>query len=179
MQSINAKYTQGSTVVYTSTSLNSLKNNLVVTGNYDDGSTKTITNYSLSGTLKVGASTITVTYLEKTTTFNVTVSEFSELDSNTILCSNVSIASANGAETASTTRISTSYIPVTIDENIDIVCSNDLYYTARAYDSNKNYLGSPNGTWYTGTGVLVSTIDVSTNFLPLPVAFFINSDSSL
>ena len=73
LSSISAVYTQGSTVVYPSTSLNSLKGNIVVTATYSDKSTATITDYALSGTLNVGTSTITVTYQGKTTTFNVIV----------------------------------------------------------------------------------------------------------
>ena len=74
LQSISATYTQGSNVVYPSTSINSLKSNLVVKANYSDNSQQTVTDYTLSGTLSEGTSTITVTYKEKTTTFNVTVS---------------------------------------------------------------------------------------------------------
>lgn len=75
LSSISAVYTQGDIVIYPSTSLDSLKSNLVVTANYSDGSTSTVTNYSLSGTLSVGSSTITVTYGGKTATFNVTVTQ--------------------------------------------------------------------------------------------------------
>ena len=75
LSSISAVYTQGSTVVYPSTSLNSLKGNIVVTATYSDNSNATITDYALSGTLNVGTSTITVTYQGKTTTFTVNVTE--------------------------------------------------------------------------------------------------------
>jgi len=71
--SISATYTQSGTVYDTDT-LDSLKSDLVVTGTYSDSSTATITNYTLSGTLTEGTSTITVSYGGKTTTFNVTVS---------------------------------------------------------------------------------------------------------
>ena len=75
LNSITAVYTQGDTTIYPSSSLDSLKSNLVVTANYSDNSSTAITDYSLSGTLTVGASVITVTYGEKTTTFDVIVSE--------------------------------------------------------------------------------------------------------
>ena len=78
LNSISAVYTQGDTVVYPTTPLDNLKSNLVVTGNYSDSTTKPITGYSLSGTLTVGTSTITVTYNDKTTTFNVAVNEVAE-----------------------------------------------------------------------------------------------------
>ena len=75
LSSITAEYTQGSTAVYPTTSLDSLKNNLVVKANYSDNSQTTLSSgdYSLSGTLSVGSSTITVTYSGKTTTFTVNV----------------------------------------------------------------------------------------------------------
>lgn len=73
--SISAVYTQSGTV-YETDSVDSLKAGLVVTATYSDSSTETIpsTDYTLSGTLTVGTSTITVVYRGKTATFNVTVS---------------------------------------------------------------------------------------------------------
>ena len=75
LQSITAVFTQGSAVIYTDSSLNDLKPYLVVTANYSDSTTQTITGYTLSGTLTGGTSTITASYGGKTTTFNVTVTE--------------------------------------------------------------------------------------------------------
>lgn len=72
--SISAVFTQGATVVYPSTSLDSLKSMLVVTALYDDESTEAVSDYTLSGVLTEGTSTVTVTYNGKTTTFSVTVS---------------------------------------------------------------------------------------------------------
>lgn len=69
---ITAVYTQ-SGIVYDTASLNDLKSDLVVTANYDNGTTSTVTTYTLSGTLTEGTSTISVTYGGKSTTFNVTV----------------------------------------------------------------------------------------------------------
>ena len=74
VSSISAVYTQSGTV-YTHDTLDSLKADLVVTAVYSDSSTKTIpaADYTLSGTLTTGTSTITVAYGGKTTTFSVTV----------------------------------------------------------------------------------------------------------
>ena len=79
VSSISAVYTQSGTV-YTTDSLDSLKDDLVVTATFMDSSTAVIpsTDYTLSGTLLVGTSSITVSYGGKTTTFNVTVSEYVE-----------------------------------------------------------------------------------------------------
>lgn len=72
--SISATYTQSGTV-YNTTSLNDLKSDLVVTALLTDGTTMTVPSneYTLSGSLVTGTSTITVTYVGKTTTFTVTV----------------------------------------------------------------------------------------------------------
>lgn len=72
--SISAVYTQSGTV-YDTDSLDSLKSDLVVTAHMSDQTTRTVTEYTLSGTLAEGTSTITVTYGGKTTTFTVTVTE--------------------------------------------------------------------------------------------------------
>ena len=74
--SIGAVYTQTGTV-YDNDSLDSLKNDLVVTAYYVNGTTADVTDVSvLSGTLVEGTSTITVTYQGKTATFDVTVTAY-------------------------------------------------------------------------------------------------------
>lgn len=75
-QSITATYTQSGTV-YDTDSIDSLKADLVVTANYSGGTSETVpaSDYTLSGTLTVGTSTVTVNYAGLTTTFTVTVSE--------------------------------------------------------------------------------------------------------
>lgn len=70
---ISAVFTQGNNVIYDTDTLDTLKQYLVVTAAYDDQTTQTVTNYTLSGTLAEGTSTITASYGGKTTTFNVTV----------------------------------------------------------------------------------------------------------
>lgn len=73
--SINAVFTQGTSVYGTNSDLDSLKDNLVVTALYDDGTTGVLadSDYELSGTLTRGTSTITVTADGHTDTFEVTV----------------------------------------------------------------------------------------------------------
>lgn len=77
---ISAVYTQSGTV-YETDSLDSLKSDLTVTALFDDGSTQTVTSYTLSGTLAEGTSTITVSYDGKITTFTVTVTAPATLSS--------------------------------------------------------------------------------------------------
>lgn len=73
--SISAVYTQ-SGAVYESTNLDDLKADLVVTASWDDSSVTTLadSDYSLSGTLAEGTSTITVNFGNKTDAFDVVVS---------------------------------------------------------------------------------------------------------
>ena len=72
--SIDATYTQTETIT-TESSLSDLTSDLVVVATYDNSDTVTLTSdqYTLSGQLTLGTSTITVTYGGKSTTFTVTV----------------------------------------------------------------------------------------------------------
>lgn len=71
--SIAAVYEQSGTV-YTTDSLDVLRDDLTVTAYYDNGTSAVVNDYTLSGTLTVGTSAITVSYGGESTTFNVTVS---------------------------------------------------------------------------------------------------------
>lgn len=77
VSSLSAVYTQSGTV-YDTDSLDVLKSDLVVTANYSGGTSETVpaSDYTLSGTLTEGTSTITVSYAGLTVTFNVTVTEW-------------------------------------------------------------------------------------------------------
>lgn len=65
--SIYAVYNGGDVLV--GTDINSL--DIIVTGNYSDGSTVNITNFTVSGKIENGENTITVSYNDKTTTITV------------------------------------------------------------------------------------------------------------
>lgn len=84
LTSISAVYTQ-SGAVFPDTPLDDLKDDLVVTAHYSDSTSEAVpsADYTLSGTLTAGTSTVTVTYEDKTTTFNVTVSAPAVLSSIT------------------------------------------------------------------------------------------------
>ena len=66
---ISASYTGGDVVI--GTALSALVG-IVVTAKYSDGTTKTVTGYTLSGSITEGSNTITVTYEGMTATFTVT-----------------------------------------------------------------------------------------------------------
>lgn len=68
LTSISATYTGGE--VATGIDLSALTG-ITVTGTYSDGTTKTVTDYTLSGEILEGENTITVSYGGKTTTFTV------------------------------------------------------------------------------------------------------------
>lgn len=114
LSSISAVYTQSGTVYDTDT-LDSLKTDLVVTAHYSDNSTQTIpaADYTLSGTLTVGTSTITVSYGGKTTTFNVTVTE-TEVLSGYVTVGNPAIDSSYRMTTSDGNFIKT---PFNFDNN--------------------------------------------------------------
>lgn len=84
LNSISAVYTQSGTVYDTDT-LDSLKADLVVTANYSDSSTQTVpaADYTLSGTLTFGTSTITVSYGGKSDTVQVVVDGLYRLQNST------------------------------------------------------------------------------------------------
>ena len=79
LTSISASFNQGTNVIYDTASLDDLEQYLTVIANYIDSTHKTISNYTLSGTLTEGTSTITVSYEGFTDTFNVTVSHLTML----------------------------------------------------------------------------------------------------
>lgn len=68
LESISATYTGEE--VQVGTSVNDLIG-LTVTGHYSDGSSKTITGYTISGVIDLGENTVAITYDEKTTTIIV------------------------------------------------------------------------------------------------------------
>lgn len=76
LSSISCVFNQGSAVILSTDSLDSLKQYLTVTAHWSDSTTSTVasSDYTLSGTLTVGTSTITASYGGKTDTFTVVVS---------------------------------------------------------------------------------------------------------
>lgn len=75
LDSIGAVFDSSATIYNTDT-LDDLKQHLTVTAYYTDGTSETVTTYTLSGSMDAGTQTITVSYGGKTTTFSVTVVEW-------------------------------------------------------------------------------------------------------
>ena len=95
LTSISASFNSGGDTITEYNTLDSLKQYLTVTASYDDSSTSTVNSgdYTLSGTLAVGTSTITVSYSGKTTTFIVTVSV---LNTEPVIIENDSVWTSTG-----------------------------------------------------------------------------------
>lgn len=71
LSSISVGYNQGKTTMFEAQDVEDLRRYLTVTGLYSDGSTAPITDFTLSGTLTPGTSTITVGKDSRTNTFTV------------------------------------------------------------------------------------------------------------
>lgn len=143
---ISCVYTQTVTV-YTDTSLEDLRNDLVVIAHFDDSSSRTISQYALSGTLEVGTSTITVSYGGKTTIFDVTVSR--GLDYTADALADVTWNDGYGYNTSTgvltiisgayaTDKFSVQDLSYSV-RNLDT--TNNTNYYIHVWDENNNYLG--------------------------------------
>ena len=175
--SIRAVYTQSGTV-YEGDSLDSLKPDLVVTAHFSDSSTQTITTYALSGTLTEGTSTITVTYNGKTTTFNVTVSEYVilyplENGTHTFVNNNRTLTVSNGNHVefdSSSFHTSGAYL------NVSNVSDNDASGTGASNINNHATIFTiPSGS---AVRFIVKNITASATETNIDIAFALRSGSS-
>ena len=160
LSSISAVYTQSGTV-YTTDSLDSLKSDLVVTATWSDTSTSTVAaaDYTLSGTLTAGTSTITVSYGGKTTTFTVTVTkviDYSEdaLTNATWYTDGYSYDTSTGQRTDTTSNMHCTDKFSVQDCIYQAKSTNtsDADQTLLCWDENGNYVGFYKG--YGGNRVL-------------------------
>ncbi len=107
LSSISATYSGGSVLV--GTSVNDLTG-IVVTAKYSDGTTKTVTGYTLSGTIAEGSNTVTISYGGKSTT--ITVIGYVE-DEEEITLTSISATYTGGEVTVGTALTSLTGITVT------------------------------------------------------------------
>lgn len=177
LSSITAVYSGGS--VASSTSLDTLKSDLVVTAHYSDQTTAVIGDsaYTLSGTLVADTtSTITVSYGGKTTTFTVSVDADGpveiELENKGGLKESASVGTSyNGCKTSIQNRFrSVDAVPVSVGDVITYSATNINNDTLRLYylwfDADKNYTGVHSSAWET-TG----TLTVSENYPYIGLVF--------
>lgn len=143
--SISAVYTQSGTV-YDTDSLDSLKSDLVVTATWSNQTTSTVASadYTLSGTLTVGTSTITVSYSGKSTTFTVNVS--SDVDEPIVITDRTYVSGYikdDGSIGAlANNYVGNMYIPITGHIIIDFTADRNSVNTCRLaeYDSNQGFI---------------------------------------
>lgn len=152
LNSISAVYTQSGTVYDTAT-LDSLKADLVVTAHYSDSSTQTVpaADYTLSGTLTAGTSTITVSYGGKTTTFNVTVTH-SEVPAGYTMANYIE----NPNQTTSAPLVNTGVTPSAtgnIGVNIDFMMTSEAVWSSS--DKYKYIFAINSGTGLSTVGCCV------------------------
>lgn len=152
--SISATFTQSGTI-YADDPLSDLVPMLTVTATYGDGGTAEVpsTDYTLSGTLAVGTSTVTVTYEGKTATFTVTVS-------------------AEPATLSSITAVYTQSGTVYDTDSLDSL-KTDLVVTAHYSDSTSETVASADytlsGTLTAGTSTITVTYEGKTDTFSVTV----------
>ena len=158
---ITATFTQGDAVIKTTDELDILRNYLLVVATYSDLSEATVTDYTLSGELTEGTSTITVAYGTATTTFNVNVT----LDDGSVTVALGDVIDASligyylgnntGTKTAREGMRISQYLPV--QAGTDITLSGNLTYPNLTnhdivyYDANKTKSGNANHVYGTVT----------------------------
>lgn len=143
--SISAVFEQGETVIYDTDSLDALKPILTVTANYDNGTSETVTGYTLSGTLTAGTSTITVSYGGKTTTFDVSVTEMQTIGSLT----------AGTEVTVMESNVAKPWIYLGKDSDDNCILMRKNSYGTKPMNSTSmtvmDYDGTTMDTWLTGS----------------------------
>lgn len=141
---ITARFNQGQNVIYTTDSLDTLKQYLIVTAHYSDSSAQNVTGYTLSGTLTAGTSTITVSYGGKTTTFTVNVSGSARTLTVVIGGSDPTTDVRNTNDTRRQTDVpvatNSNGQQFTVSANASINSGDGVYFL-RFYDTNGNYIG--------------------------------------
>ena len=148
LNNITAVFEQGNNAIYVTDTLDVLKQYLTVTGYFSDGTSSNVTDYTLSGTLVEGTSVITVTYLGKTTTIDVTVTARTE---TIIYASDRALQNGyyyNGKHNNSSTHCYTDNIPV--PASTEIQARSNLQVGVALFDTDGNYI--ENIFAYTGGG---------------------------
>lgn len=144
VSSISAVFSQGDNKIYVGNNLDSLHQYLIVTAVYSDGVSEEINNYTLSGVLEKGTSTITAGYNGKTATFDVIVSDTApEIEAeNYALTSDDPIAATGFGYTI--------IYPIAFDEN-EVTAhprydSTNDYITQNGWSGIKYYISDANTT---------------------------------
>ena len=149
LTSISASYSGGDVTAGTDVSA---LTGIVVIAHYSDGTSETVTGYTLSGTIAEGSNTITVSYGGKTTTFTVTGVAESGGDATSPFDGTWTqgIYVSGGKENTGaswTEHMATDYVET--DGFTNVVIENDknklFSITVNYYDSDKTYLTGSSG----------------------------------
>lgn len=169
--SISAAFEQGETVIYDTDGLDALKPMLTVTANYDNGTSKTVTDYTLSGTLTAGTSTITVSYGGKTATFDVFVTEMLTIGSLT----------AGTEVTVMESNVAHPWIFLGKDSNDNCILIRKNTYSTRAMNSSvlatTDYDGTSMDMWLQGDYQTRFTQGVVSHLSPKSITYTVYSPS--
>lgn len=147
LSSLDITFNQGDAIIYPSTSLDDLKQYLTVIGVYSDGSRKTINSYTLSGTLVTGTSVITVSFNDKTGTFNVNVTAESNeitVDATTLNITQDKVLNNSGeASVTLSGYYTTDFLEIDATQPITLTWSkNGLGAMIAYYNATKTCLGT-------------------------------------
>lgn len=185
LTSISATYSGGDVVV--GTSVNALTG-ITVKANYSDGTSKTVSGYTLSGTIAEGNNTITVSYQGKTTTFTVIgyVEEEPDVQSdNLIVLSECTDGEKmdNGAVVTTGKYLVTPFIEVTPSTDYKTNLSRNLSdgtvdwgQGMYMYDETKKYINVKSISGGTAYGEM-STLSTNENVKYVRIMFHVLNDA--
>lgn len=168
LTSISATYSGGDVAV--GTALNDLTG-IVVTAHYSDGSTATVTGYTLSGTIAEGNNTITVSYGGKTTTFTVTgVAESGGFvyDPSKWLIGYIINASTGELESNAGSAVYDEWIQK--PSSVVLTVTTATHLRVRAYDENKQFVEAYSPVTATSSTNLQATVNTNHEYIKVSIA---------
>lgn len=188
LSSISAVYSGGD--VHVGTAVTDLTG-IVVTAHYSDGSSASVTDYTLSGTIAEGSNTVIVTYQGETATFTVTGvaesggTETTETPFGVEWTEGVLILESNGVEFANASWVASDYIDLTGKTEIRVYNDSGtklFVFQGAYYDADKNYVSGFEKKYVQGSTAypspLVLTIPDGGVYVRLSTSIKAGSDSA-
>lgn len=192
--SVSAVFSQGSAVIYAGSNIDDLRQYLTVTAHFSDNTSRTVTDYLLTGVLTAGTSTITVLYGGQTTTFNVSVTASVVYDGSVTLSqSNTPNVISSSAITYDTTKIySIQYTFGTISTSGASTTPNCIVGPANSSNAVRGgamFWSAANNAWQVQTGGSATTISpapangdlvtVVLNFTTNKLSVYVNNTAAI
>jgi lysophospholipase L1-like esterase len=146
LESITVVFDQDDAAIYTTDTLDTLKQYLTVTASFSDNTSETVTGYTLSGALNDGNNTITVSYGGKSTTFVVVVTAVSVVEPTRVYAKDYGYTDgkfiSNGGSIASfATYAYSEAIPI---GGTKATINSDLGAKGAFYDANETFISLAN-----------------------------------